>query len=362
MTFTVKYRAIDGKMREECIEAASRSECVANCKAQGISPIEVTERNNVKQVKRRNPHREHKNQNTGDRHGFSSIGKYTMLVAGLFAMGIGIWAYLDNTVLRKKMDTPKVLKATPPKTKSSDQPKSAKRKPTKESRDLSASVLNVPNKPAYDPDFQANYPRTPGHLPLPGGNVVTFKPPAPGCTTEVFTVNGLYLCDSKGNFVKYEPPRLFDNRFENTLDNLAMNTQMLLTDHTKNFTDEEIDKYLARPITIEVDDPPDVVLRKTATAAMKDDIREFIKSGGSYKEYVDSLHGKIATERVLHREAMREMVSLLSEGDYEGAREYREKIDSFLSESGYLGLKLPDEWQKKLDQKVEIDAKDTSNE
>ena len=361
MTFTVKYRDIDGKMREERIEAGNRSECVAKCKAQGISPIEVAERNNVKQVKRRIS-REHKNQNIGDRYGFSSIGKPAMLVAGLFAMGIGIWAYLDNAVLRKKMDTPKVLKASPQKPRSSAHPKSAKRKQTKALHDLSTPVLNISEKPAYDPNFQANYPRTPGHLPLPGGSVVTFKPPAPGCTTEVFTVNGLYLCDSKGNFVKYEPPRLFDNRFENTLDNLAMNTQMLLTDHTKNFTDEEIDKYLSRPITIEVDDPPDVVLRKTATAAMKDDIREFIKNGGSYKEYVDSLHGKIATERVLHREAMREMVTLLSEGDYEGAREYREKIDALLSESGYLGLKLPDEWQKQLDQKVDVNTKDTTNE
>ena len=83
---------------------------------------------------------------------------------------------------------------------------------------------------------------------------------------------------------------------------------------------------------------------------MKDDIREFIKEGGTYGEYVDSLHSKIGTERVLHREAMREMVTLLSEGDYEGAREYREKIDSFLSESGYLGLKLPAEWQRQLDE------------
>ena len=35
MTFTVKYRANDGKVREESIEAANRSECVAKCKARG---------------------------------------------------------------------------------------------------------------------------------------------------------------------------------------------------------------------------------------------------------------------------------------------------------------------------------------
>ena len=29
MTFTVTYRAKDGALREECVEAASRAECVA---------------------------------------------------------------------------------------------------------------------------------------------------------------------------------------------------------------------------------------------------------------------------------------------------------------------------------------------
>ena len=32
-------------------------------------------------------------------------------------------------------------------------------------------------EPAVPNDFQATYPRTPGHLPLPGGNVITFNRP-----------------------------------------------------------------------------------------------------------------------------------------------------------------------------------------
>lgn len=351
MVFSVKYRDSSGAVCEKSVEAANRADCFAKCKAQGIVPVEVAEQNNVKQVKRRIS-RGHESQNINGGKGLSSIGRCFIFVAGLLVTGIGIWVYLDSDVLQKKTTAPKTQRAKLQEPKKTANLKSTDRIPTKISRDSDEPILKVSEKPTYDPDFQANYPRKPGHLPLPGGNVITFKPPAPGCTAQVFTVNGLYLCDAEGNFTKYEPPRLFDNRFENTLDNLAMNTQILLTDHTKNFTDEEINKYLSRPITIEVDDPPDVVLRKTATAAMKDDIREFLKQGGTYAEYIDSLHNKIGSERVLHREAMREMITLLSEGDYEGAREYREKIDSFLSESGYLGLKLPDEWQRQLDENV----------
>ena len=51
MTFTVKYRAGDGKMHEKCIEAASRCECVAKCKAQGIAPISVKEGGKVSYAK-----------------------------------------------------------------------------------------------------------------------------------------------------------------------------------------------------------------------------------------------------------------------------------------------------------------------
>ena len=43
MTFTVKYRTNNGAMREVCIEAANRSECLAKCKSQGIAPVSVKE-------------------------------------------------------------------------------------------------------------------------------------------------------------------------------------------------------------------------------------------------------------------------------------------------------------------------------
>ena len=43
MTFTVTYRAKDGALREERIEAASRAECVTECRRRGISPTGIKE-------------------------------------------------------------------------------------------------------------------------------------------------------------------------------------------------------------------------------------------------------------------------------------------------------------------------------
>ena len=43
MTFTVTYRAKDGALREERVEAASRAECVAECRRRGIAPTKIAE-------------------------------------------------------------------------------------------------------------------------------------------------------------------------------------------------------------------------------------------------------------------------------------------------------------------------------
>ena len=357
MTFTVTYRGADGALREEAVEAASRAECFAQMKARGIVPVSVKEgarkggRENAASPKMANQGGAGRTANVSaaPRGG---TWKAAVLATGVLAVAGGAWWWLGV-----REDAPPPEPEAPKAAKVVKEVKAVKDPgDLKDAKDRSGpgDIPDAAPKPA-PADFQAMYPRTPGHLPLPGGNVITFQPPAPGCTTEVFTVGGLYLCDSEGNFVKYEPPRLFDNRFENTIESLAMNKMLILSPRTKKFSDKEIAKYLERPITVYADDPPDVVDRKAATAAMKEEIRDFIKNGGTYQDYVDQLHDRIGSERTLHREAMREMVNLLAEGDVEGARIYRKRIDQFLSENGYLGLKLPDEWQRKLDGKPGAD-------
>ena len=43
MTFTVTCRGADGSLREEIVEATSRTECFAQCKVRGIVPVSVKE-------------------------------------------------------------------------------------------------------------------------------------------------------------------------------------------------------------------------------------------------------------------------------------------------------------------------------
>lgn len=95
MTFTVKYRAGDGKMREECIEAASRSECVAKCKAQGIAPISVKEGGKVSSAG---------TQSHGERRALG--GKLTWIIAGIIALVGVLWWFLGADVKKEEASKP----------------------------------------------------------------------------------------------------------------------------------------------------------------------------------------------------------------------------------------------------------------
>ena len=61
MVFSVKYRDSSGAVCEKAVEAASRADCFAKCKAQGILPVGVEldtgkkKRGKSANPKRRNP-------------------------------------------------------------------------------------------------------------------------------------------------------------------------------------------------------------------------------------------------------------------------------------------------------------------
>jgi hypothetical protein len=107
MTFTVKYRAIDGKMREECIEAASRSECVSKCKAQGITPISVKEGGKVS------------NAETQRREERKIGGKLLWIISGVVILGGVLWWFFGRqnevTVKAEKPKSVKQVKQVKPK-------------------------------------------------------------------------------------------------------------------------------------------------------------------------------------------------------------------------------------------------------
>ena len=112
MTFTVTYRAKDGALREERIEAASRAECVAECRKRGIAPTKIAEGGSGKSAA---------SPNGRDKRGPSRAGAILAAVAlAVIAGGVWWWfggrgatALPEKAPAKPKVEKPKAEK--PPK-------------------------------------------------------------------------------------------------------------------------------------------------------------------------------------------------------------------------------------------------------
>lgn len=104
MTFTVTYRAKDGALREERIEAASRAECVAECRKRGIAPTKIAEGESGKSAA---------SPNGRDKRGPSRAGAILAAVV-IAAVAGGLWWWFGGrgtTALPEKVPAkPKVEK------------------------------------------------------------------------------------------------------------------------------------------------------------------------------------------------------------------------------------------------------------
>lgn len=186
--------------------------------------------------------------------------------------------------------------------------------------------------------------KRPGALQLPNGKVITFKPPAPGEEKTVWVQGRKYTVDSEGNFRDDSPAKTFDNRFENTMEAMSAVGGGVLPAAALSIPKDDIAKYLASPIVINEDDPEDVVEKKIATAEMKELLKDYIRDGGTWEDFVMELNHIRRSERMLQSQAIAEIARMLRDGDEEGAQMYREKADEFMKSKGYKGLKVPKAW------------------
>ena len=95
MTFTVTYRAKDGALREERVEAANRAECVAECRRRGIAPVSIAERGSAKDtgsgLRRTSGGARSGKSAASPRWAASGRGAALVLIAAAIAGGVWWW-------------------------------------------------------------------------------------------------------------------------------------------------------------------------------------------------------------------------------------------------------------------------------
>lgn len=137
MLFTITYRGKDGTLREEAIEAADRTGCVAECRKRGISPTKIVEggKGNDKSATARSGRR--------------TTGKVAILSALVIAALVGgvLWWSNVHEETRIPIERPSKPKAEKPNTKSAEPRKPTRTNVTAQVQgDTPLKVITAPTK------------------------------------------------------------------------------------------------------------------------------------------------------------------------------------------------------------------------
>lgn len=112
MTFTVTYRDADGALRTEAVEAASRTDCIAQMKARGIAPMSVKEGNFAPRKGNGKPYSSpvrKGGRNTRTTRSTKAV-TYVLSVALVLLVGGGIWLWFCEE--ERFVDKPEAPKST----------------------------------------------------------------------------------------------------------------------------------------------------------------------------------------------------------------------------------------------------------
>ena len=322
MNFNVTYRTVGGKQDVIALCAENREELFKSLAECGITAIRVEEAK-VKAARRGARRVKHVTLK-------ARVAVIFWLLLALVAASIFLFCALrtasDVELEETKMQQPSDIVEAMPETAAPETQK----------------TVEPPATPK--PAEPAPFVKRPGALQLQNGKVITFKPPAPGEEKTVWVQGRKYTVDSEGNFRDDSPVHTFDNRFENTMEAMSAVGGGVLPAAALSIPTDDIAKYLTSPIVINEDDPEDVVEKKIATAEMKELLKDYIKEGGTWEEFVMELNEIRRNEHMLHSQAIAEIARMLREGDDEGAQLYSEKVDQFMKSKGYRGLKVPEKW------------------
>ena len=310
MTFKVKYRANDGAMREERIEAANRSECLVRCKALGIVPISIREENvNVKNG------------------GTSSIPKMLnlkLIVAS--ALPIVVGAVLLFRITR---------------TESYQKTESAEHRPTQDNIQSAVLPKSGSAKKA-DAVISTNTPEAKAAIPMTG--VVS---------EEKRTDDEALRKKWKEKFARHRS--IFSNASDQIL-GMIVNTppgrDMPPMPITRSI-DRDFMKSLETPIEINETDSDEIKATKQAVIELRAEVLAIKESQNLTVYEILTQHQNLMQENAkIRAEVQKEAVELYKSGDIEGSREFVDKVNTKLDRLGAEQIKMPGTQNPELRQRM----------
>ena len=321
MTFTVTYRAKDGALREERVEAADRAGCVAECRRRGIAPTKIAEGGKGKDRDKRGPSRE---AARGDARPPSQRARRPFpqwLIAALIvvAVGVGVWWWFGGRgATALPAEKPAKHKVEKP-----AKPKAEKPKDRAEAQPSPVAATNVAQVAAATPAVAA-----------PTGHVIKARSSRSG---RVMTL-------ADGTVVTNTPRAFFKRDFEHALHVALMPNGMggtLLRQVRSRYTDEQILAMLKERVAIEPGDDETTAAVKQKVQSFKDEVLRVIGEGASVSEVLDGMTRRKVEDGILRARAHKIRTEALRSGDPDTARKGIEAANAVLRENGLREMDVP---------------------
>lgn len=293
MIWTVTYRNKNGKTECFELEATNREEVLKELQVRGISAVRVEQ--GCKEKKKKTP----------------SSSKVTIsAVVGLLIILIVTIAFL---ILPKKGQLQSEKSGIKETIKQKRVEKSANKKPVKQ-------VKTQEVKPV-----EKNKPKS-GFYTNENGRV--FHIDKDGTRSQVSRA----WLRRREELKKNPPRRVFKHTSEGYL-SMFLNPAVSVPPPPENYTDEQVQAMLLNKIEIDTEnDTEDEIRQKEGVIAMKEELRDWIKNGGTFSGYLKELQSRQEAEAIQMHEARKMINESMENGNVEEAKLLYEKINEHFAE------------------------------
>ncbi len=312
--FDYKGRDTSGKLVNGTCAAEDRTEALRHIRAQGIVPVEVSASLHAAKLS-----------------GMQlRLPKYALIAGGVLLIGTIVWLMsrhgkdeshpaapsqqterARSSVAAPAAKTPKRVKPVEPVAKDTGDTFS-------ESPLTDSSMVAAPA-----PDSAPQRPRTEG-----------------SSAPTVFTVPR----------VTNDTARVFDRSIETYMSQYAIPGRPMPPPPPGAVTnlEEQVREALSQKITVAEDEAEQTYQIKAAVAAMKEELREKLKSGGSAYDYFQQLHERQMSEADLCREARDAVIGLVQEGNAAEAKKSLSELNAYMESKGLPQVTVPPPYRKAL--------------
>ena len=314
MKWTVTYRNNSGAQDTLVLEAADRKELFAELEKRGLSAIKIAE-GETRTTARRKP------RPSGSSPLFKFLIVAFVVIVGAMAAWVLIPQSNESTLERRDKAKKNLIAETDPAA------------PSQEPREQAPAAVQTPPPP---PPSNI-YTNREGH------EVHVEKD---GTKTIISSAWARRLKEQKEN----PPKRLFRHTSEGYLA-MFLNPAVSVPPPPENYTDDQVMAMLTDKIEIAEDDTEDEIRQKEGVAQMKEELRQWIKDGGTFNTYLAELQHRQDLEAAQMFDARNMITEAMENGDVNEARALYDKINEHFASKFMPKVNVAPKYRKLLEER-----------